>query len=152
MPKINPAITCFLTLFLLQSCSQKRLLVNGQALPEHALIQQQLLITQNNEEWLWVCYSEVENHHIIGFSCQNDTAMPLFSGGWVNGKFEYEYISKLLLKISPERVLEYIKISIYQPGSLTKPNNINRFVIARNQQHTDITDRKKRLLVRLTNL
>ena len=152
MPRINSAITCLLSLLLLQSCSQKRLQVTGHAIQDSAMIQQQLLITKDDKEWLWVCYSEIENHQIIGFSCQNDTAMPLFSGGSVNGTFEFEYISKFLLKIYPERVLEYIKISIYPPGSLTKNNNINRFVISRKKQHTDITDRKKKLSVRLTRI
>lgn len=133
-------------------CAPKRLQIAGQFDAQTGLIQQQVDITQGEHHWLWVCYSELKDHQIIGFSCQNDTAMPLFSGGIVNGTFEFEYISKLLLKIKPERMLEYIKMSIYRPGHLTDAKQQKRFIVSRNSKHTDISDLRKNMSVRLTTL
>ena len=145
-------ISLMLGLFMLAACQNKSLLINGQAHSAESVIKQWIEIVQGESQWNWVCITELKDHLIRGFSCQNDTAMPLFSGGLVDDVFKYEYISKMILKIAPERMLSYIKVALYEPGGFEKPSTANRFKVSKNKNSTLITDIKNKLNIRLTTL
>ena len=145
-------IALMLGMLILTACQNKTLLISGQAQSAESVIKQWIEIEQAESKWNWVCITELNDYVISGFSCQNDTAMPLFSGGLVGGVFKYEYISKLILKIAPERMLSYIKVALYEPGGFEKPSTANRFKVSKNKNSTLITDIKNKLNIRLTTL
>ena len=88
------------------------------------------------------------NQKIHGLSCQNDTGLPLFSGGMTDKGFELEKISRFIFKIKPENVLSYIRISLFSQY-LIENNTEYSIRIEKNSGTTLIQDKEQKLSVEL---
>lgn len=134
---------------LLASCATHRVKVLGstdQAQFEQAFL---LRIAQSQLTAVWVCYTEVADFVLQAVSCQNDTALPLFSAGRQDsGEFEYALISRHLLAISPENTVAYLKMVLYPDFSI----NDTEVTIQHQAQHSVINDLKNALKLQVSRL
>ncbi|VAW40555.1 hypothetical protein MNBD_GAMMA01-1721 [hydrothermal vent metagenome] len=150
MPAVN-LITVFVAIIILvlSSCAKREFYVSGTKFSQSGLVTHSLAINVKKQQQLLVCFSEIHNSDIQGFSCQNDTGFHLFSGGkTTTNKFKFEKVSRLLFKIKPQTIFNYIKISLLEDYHITdttikvdKSNNI-----------TNIIDHKNKLSVIVTQL
>lgn len=125
----------------LSSCVSRPVKLTAYMTDFDGLITQLIQFEQGGQSHQWVCYSELVNQIIAGISCQNDTALPLFSGGLVDGKFKFEYPSRFLLKIQPQNVLSYIKMSLFNHLEY----NEKGIVLVKQHNTTQINDIKRKV-------
>lgn len=145
----------FIVLILLQACNNKRLLISEISTNHQGVITQSIKIipdeTKRSKEEFFICFSEIKFNKIIGLSCQNDTGFHLFSGGLVEDKFELDDISKFLLKVNPEMVLNYLRIALF--SEYIALNKIQyEFKVTKTQNTTTILDMEKQQTVELNIL
>lgn len=97
----------------------------------------------------WVCYTEVDDFVLQAVSCQNDTALPLFSAGLQdNGEFEFDFISRRLLVISPENTVAYLKMVLYPDYSISD----SEVTLMHQQQFIKIIDPKNKIKLQVSRL
>lgn len=97
----------------------------------------------------WVCYTEVSDFVLQAVSCQNDTALPLFSAGLQDtGEFDYDLISRHLLVISPENTVAYLKMALYPDYSISD----SEVTLTNQQQVVKINDPKNKIKLELSRL
>jgi hypothetical protein len=134
---------------LLVSCVSHKLTVHGVTSEEQ--FQQAFLLRIFNSEAtaVWVCYTEVDEFVLQAVSCQNDTALPLFSAGLQdNGEFDYALISRRLMVISPENTVAYLKMVLYPDHSI----NDSEVTIQHQARHKLISDPKNKLELQVSRL
>jgi len=151
---IKQVIQVFLSFALLTSCVHKPIkLVANQTLYEGVVIQS-VRFMYKNQQHQWVCYSEISLQKITGLSCQNDTALSIFSGGLVDGEFIFEYPSRYLLKIKPHNLLAYIKMSLFNDLVFDQKSiNIDKETTTYDQSRvTHIKDFQRNIEVTITTL
>lgn len=152
MSAIKFLIVLIILLFI-QSCSKQQLLVKEKHSNYKGLITQSISIKSYNDskQLLLVCFSEIIANKLTGLSCQNDTGFHLFSGGIINGDFKLEKVSQFLLKIKPQTILNYLRLSLFAEYSIiSKPKyQIN---VTKNSKQTMIEDAQKERIVEITVL
>ena len=134
---------------LLASCASHRIMVRGTS--EKAQFEQAFLLRlfKKNTTATWVCYTEVDDHILQAVSCQNDTALPLFSAGLQdNGEFEYALISRHLLAMSPENTVAYLKMVLYPDYSINDAD----VTLQHQTELSVINDPKNKLKVQVSRL
>lgn len=119
--------------------TQKGLGIRGQTELSAGTVVQQVRFDKSGEEHLWICYSEIKNRQIIGVSCQNDAAMPMFSGGLVDAEFRYHLLSRYLLPIAPELVTDWLRISLFAEFVFEDSRRAKKYRIVKSPQKTEIT-------------
>lgn len=142
-------IVCLLMSVFLVSCASHRLKVTGTA--ELAQSQQTFLlrIVTAKSTAVWVCYTEVEQHILQAVSCQNDTALPLFSAGLNSeDQFDYALISRRLLALSPENTVAYLQMILYPNYTLNYPE----VTITQHHQEKIIDDPINKVQVQVSSL
>lgn len=108
-----------------------------------------LRLFKKNTTATWVCYTEVDDHILQAVSCQNDTALPLFSAGLQdNGEFEYALISRHLLAMSPENTVAYLKMVLYPDYSINDAD----VTLQHQTELSVINDPKNKLKVQVSRL
>ncbi len=138
--KLKPLILLAVVLVLSACVSQPIKLQGGQT-THQGLVTQSVTFTRQQQQYQWVCYTELVQQLITALSCQNDTALPLFSGGLVAGEFEFNYASRLLLKIQPQNMLAYIKMSLFDGLHIDS----RQIKVQKQAGYTHITDSKRKL-------
>jgi len=140
---------CLILSLLLVSCATHRIKVFGST--EQAQFEQTFLlrIVTSQSTAIWVCYTEVADFVLQAVSCQNDTALPLFSAGLQdNGEFDYALISRHLLAISPENTVAYLKMVLYPDYSI----NDAEVTFEHQAEHSVINDPKNSLRLQVSRL
>ncbi|MCB1582383.1 MAG: hypothetical protein R3E90_10935 [Marinicella sp.] len=99
---------------LLSACVSRTINLRASTTEYDGVVAQSVRFTHKSETYQWVCYSELKMQKLVGISCQNDTALQLFSGGLVGDSFVFEYPSRFLMKIQPKNMLAYIKMSLFE--------------------------------------
>jgi len=145
------SLSLLIIIFYLVACSHKSLKVKTIAPSYQGIIAQSLVIKNRKQQITIVCYSEILNQKIHGLSCQNDTGLPLFSGGMTEKGFELEKISRFIFKIEPENVLSYIRISLFSEY-LIENNAKYSIKIKKNFDRTLIQDEEQKLSIDLVIL
>ncbi len=141
----------FITAMALTGCASRTIKLNAHSTAYDGVLTQSIQFTHAKQTHQWVCYSEIRAQQLTGISCQNDTALPLFSGGLVDGIFVFEYPSRFLLKIKPRHMLAYIKMSLFDE---LEYDEVGITVV----KHTDkpgvthINDKKRANNIIITNL
>ena len=148
MPRMKIQLSGVILLLCLTSCANRPVKLIAHTTDFNGLITQSVQFEQRGETHQWVCYSEIIDQVIHGISCQNDTALPLFSGGMVEGEFQFEYPSRFLLKIQPQNVLSYIKMSLFNHLEF----NQKTISLVKQQHTTYINDIKRNVKLTLTTL
>ncbi|MCF6318918.1 MAG: hypothetical protein L3J83_06530 [Proteobacteria bacterium] len=142
-------IVTLVVMVLLPSCASRGFHVTGNKFNQSGLLSQSLTITSKKQQQLLVCFSEIQNNAIQGFSCQNDTGFHLFSGGKIaNNTFEFEKVSRFLFKIKPQIILNYIKIALLEDYQITDKT----IKVKKSIDTTIIIDHKNKLHVAVTQL
>lgn len=144
-------ITTFLLLLsmiLLSACVSKRIHLQAHQTKFDGLVTQLIHFKIDGNQYQWVCYSELNQQILVGISCQNDTALQLFSGGLVNGIFEFDYPSRYLIKIPPNHMLAYIKMSLFE----VLDYDLAHIEIIKSPQKTTISDNKRKVKLTLSML
>ena len=150
------AIKCFnvlIILLFLQSCSKQQLLVKEKHSNYKGLITQSISIKPYNgsKQLLLVCFSEIIANKLTGLSCQNDTGFHLFSGGIINGDFKLEKVSQFLLKIKPQTILNYLRLSLFAEYSIISEPKYH-IKVTKTSKKTMIEDIQKQHIVEITIL
>ena len=133
---------------LLSACQKRAIKVTASNTSYAGIVTQSVRFVDNHETTQWVCYTEIQAQVITGISCQNDTALPLFSGGLVDGEFHYDYPSKWLLEVSPERVMSYLKLALYQDLAYDQ----QAVILHKENGLTEIQDLSNHITVRVETL
>lgn len=140
---------------MLTACSQRNWHVQGESKKATDAVVFALHITKNKTPATWVCYTEIQHYILAAVSCQNDTALPLFSAGRIkdnntinNARFEFSLLSKRLLLISPENTLAYLQIALYP----TYQVNSKQLEISKKADKTNIKDPVNQLKVEIKRL
>lgn len=113
--------------------------MRGQTELSAGMVVQQVRFDKSGEEYLWICYSEIKNRQIIGVSCQNDAAMPMFSGGLVEAEFRYHLLSRYLLPIAPELMTDLLRISLFTEFAFENARQAKNYRIVKSLKNTEIT-------------
>ncbi|MBL4659642.1 MAG: hypothetical protein JKX98_12555 [Alcanivoracaceae bacterium] len=143
-------INVLMVLLILQSCSKQQLLVKEKHSNYNGLITQSIKIKPYNDsqQLLLVCFSEIIANKLTGLSCQNDTGFHLFSGGIINGDFKLEKVSQFLLKIKPQTILNYLRLSLFTEYSIiTEPKY--HIKVTKTSKQTIIEDMQKQRIVEI---
>ncbi len=145
-------VIIFSCLLFIGGCSHRNLQVQGKAVNASETNIFALHITKNETAVTWVCYTEIEQHILEAVSCQNDTALPLFSAGRNKAnkrqEFEFSLISKRLLLVSPKNTLGYLQIALYPSYQV----NSKQLEINKNTHKTIIKDPANQIEVEIVRL
>lgn len=141
MPRSLKLMSTVCLFSMLAACATKPIKLIAEQTSYQGLVTQSVVFTIKQESYQWVCYSEVVQQQVTGISCQNDTALPLFSGGLNEGEFEFDYPSRWLLKIQPIHMLAYIKMSLFDELQLDS----KRIAITKQHQQTTIKDYQRKI-------
>jgi len=139
-------VTCLL--LSLTACMTRSIKLTAKQTAYDGLVIQSVVFITKQQQHQWVCYTELRAQVITGISCQNDTALPLFSGGLVAGEFEYDYPSRLLLKIQPANMLAYIKISLFDELQY----NLSHLSITKQTNQSQIDDHQRKIKLTIQTL
>lgn len=139
---------------LLTSCVHRQIKLVANNTSYTGVVTQSIQFMYKKKHYQWVCYSEIIQQQIRGVSCQNDTALNLFSGGIIDGDFVYEYPSRYLLKIKPHDLVAYIKMSLFDDLSFNRKNiSIDKkSTQAQKSEIIQITDHKRKIELTITVL
>lgn len=148
MPAMRSNCSLLLSTLCLSACVSKPIKLTASSTNHEGIITQSIVFKDKKAEHQWVCFTEVIGQVVQGISCQSDTALPLFSGGLVNDKYEFEYPSRFLLKIQPQNMLVYIKMSLFD--RLTY--DLSALEVSKEQNHTFIIDHKRKFELSITTL
>ncbi len=133
----RPLILLLLTV-LLAACQARYVPVTGSSQQADGLYQLHVKITKHNKNWQWVCYTELLEQQLAGFSCQNDTAMPLFSGSAAQQPLTLEVLSRWLLPIDAPIMVSMMQLHLYEPSQLTKQRDSKKMAVLKSQGTTHI--------------
>lgn len=150
-------IVSILCLLIFSACSQRHWQVQGETEEASKSVMFVLHFSYKQNVATWVCYTEIENHILQAASCQNDTALPLFSAGRMdsshNDAFEFSLLSKRLLLVSPENTLAYLQIALYPAYKVdSNQNNSKPLEIHKISNITTIIDSLNHLKVEIDPL
>ncbi len=139
-------ISSLIIITCLTACVSRPVKLTAHSTDLDGIITQTIQFKLDKQAHQWICYSEIVNQVIQGISCQNDTSLPLFSGGLVGDEFRFEYPSRLLLKIDPKNILSYIKMSLFNHLEYNK----KWISLVKHQNSTQIIDSKRKVELTIT--
>lgn len=148
MSRISKFVLFVVISLLLSACVSRSIKLQATETRHDGLVAQSVRFSRNQENYQWVCYSELKMQKLVGISCQNDTALQLFSGGLVNGEFIFEYPSRFLMKIHPKNMLAYIKMSLFD----FLDYDTAAIKVIKNSQETIIHDNKRKVKLTIKTL
>lgn len=122
----------------LAGCQTAYAPVSGSSQQADGLYQLHVQISHKNKSWQWVCFTELIEQKLAGFSCQNDTALPLFSGSAAHEPMKLEVLSRWLIPIDAPLFVSLIQLHLYEPSWLTRPRDSKKIAVLKTNETTQI--------------